>query len=111
MTSTAIDQTLQAFVEEHPFGWSHEDWLQLLGSLEAAGADVSDPEALGYTLERTRLGLVLHENKVKGLGPKRIEAIVERFGTLWNASHATAADFAEIPTIPKGLAEKLETTL
>ncbi len=110
-TSSTIDHTLRAFVAEHPQGWTHDDWLQLLRTLDAQGADVSDPEQVGYDLERRRLEVVLHDRKLKGLGPRRIDAIVERFGTLWNVSHAIAADFADIPTIPSGLAGDLEREL
>jgi excinuclease ABC subunit C len=44
---------------------------------------------------------------VKGLGPKRSEAIVDRFETLWSLRHASVDEVAEVPTITRSLAEKV----
>lgn len=108
---TKIDQTLQAFVSEHADGWSHDEWLGLLNGLAERGVDVSQSEKIGHALERERLAAKLVHFKIKGLGPRRIDAIVDHFGNLYSASRATAADFADIPTIPTKLAETLEHTL
>lgn len=110
-TNKSVDQTLRTFVAEHPDGWDHHEWQHLLGELAARGADTSDPDAIGSALERTRLATVLADRGIKGLGPKRIDAIVDRFGTLWAVRHARAEDFAAISTIPTRLAEELERTL
>ena len=110
-TPSSIAEHLQAFVADHAQGWSHYEWLELLGTLEAQGIEVKDPEAIGADLERTRLATVLSDRKIKGLGPRRVDAIVEHFGTLWNVNHASAEDFAAIRTIPQALAEELENTL
>lgn len=102
-----LDQAVDAFVADHPEGWNHSDWLKFLDHLEGDGLD-SDPAVIGMALERTRLAALLNARKIKGLGPRRIEAVVDRFGTLWNARQAKAEDFAAISTIPSGLAEALE---
>ena len=99
-----MQRQIQAFVEAHPDGWGHHEWLGLLADLESAGEDVSDAEAIGARLEEERLGATLRGFGVKGLGPKRIEAVVDRFGTLWSLSQASADDIAEIKTIPSALA-------
>jgi len=109
--SERAEPLIRSFVAEHPSGWNHSDWTQLLATLDAYGEDVSSPAWVGEALERTRLASVLAGRKIKGLGPKRIEAIVDRFGTLWNARHASASDFASIATIPTRLAEALEDSL
>jgi len=98
---------LQAFIEAHPYGWGHEDWLGLISELETAGFDVADPDAVGRELEKERLAAELRRTAVPGLGPKRIDAVVDRFGTLWSFQHAEAEEVAEIKTIPGSLAEKV----
>jgi len=98
---------LQAFVEEHPDGWNHDEWMELLSELQAGGADVSDQADVGRMLEKTRLEWELTRRGVKGLGPKRSEALVDRFETLWSLRHASIDDVAEVPTITRSLAEKV----
>ena len=102
-----MDKHLQTFIEAHPEGWDHQEWLGLLSELEDEGYDVSDPDAIGRELERERLAWELRRRDVPGLGPKRIGAVVERFGTLWSLRHAEAEDVAEIKTIHGKLAEKV----
>lgn len=107
----SISEHLTAFVENHPDGWDHGDWVGLLHALDREGVDVGDPDELGLQLESTRLGWELRRRAVPGLGPKRIDAVVGRFGSLWSLKQATADEIAEIPTIHKTLAEKLSDTL
>ena len=102
---------LRDFVDTHPDGWDHQSWLNLLASLKDAGVDVSNTEEIGLALERTRLAATLKGKKVQGLGPKRIQAVVDRFGTLWNLRHASAEEIAEIPTIHADLAGKVRDAL
>jgi hypothetical protein len=102
-----MEQHLNDFIEAHPEGWDHTAWLDLLADLEAAGFDVSDTDAVGYELENRRLAWELRRREVPGLGPKRIDAVVNRFGTLWSLQHAEAEELAEIRTIPGALAEKV----
>ncbi len=44
---------------------------------------------------------------VPGLGPKRVEALVARYETLWSMRHADAGEVARIPGIPRALAERV----
>jgi hypothetical protein len=107
----SIRDQLTAFVEDHPDGWDHAEWVGFLQALDQQGIDVSDPDDLGLKLENTRLSWELQRRAVPGLGPKRIDAVVGRFGTLWSLRQATPDEIAEIPTIHKGLAEKLSDAL
>ena len=107
MTETKVVERLKSFIEENPAGWSHAGWLGLLSALEAEGADVSDSDGIGLTLERARLTETLKQAGVQGLGPKRIDSVVGRFGTLWALQNASVEDIAGIPSVPVGLAEKL----
>jgi excinuclease UvrABC nuclease subunit len=102
-----MDKRLQAFVERHPEGWSHEEWLGLLAELGNGGEDVHDAAAVGLALEKTRLAWELSRCRVKGLGPKRREALVDRFETLWRLREAPVEDVAGVPTITQELAEQL----
>ena len=107
MTKTNIVKRLQAFIEENPAGWSHAGWLGLLSALEAEGADVTDADGIGLSLERTRLAETLKQAGVPGLGTKRIDAVVDRFGTLWNLQNASVDEIAGIKTVPAKLAEQV----
>jgi len=100
-----MKKQLKAFVERHPDGWSHEDWMGLLAELEQSGTDVSDAALVGLELEKTRLAWELGRRSVKGLGPKRREALVGRFQTLWELKQASVDELAETPTITRDLAE------
>jgi hypothetical protein len=103
-----MEQHLKAFIETHPDGWDHFQWLGLLADLEDNGFDVSDPTAIGRELENHRLAWELRRREVPGLGPKRIDAVVEHFGTLWSLRHADVEDFADIKkSVPGKVAEKV----
>lgn len=103
-----MEQHLNAFIEAHSEGWGHDQWLGLLGQLEENGFDVSDPTAIGYELENRRLARELLRLEVPGLGPKRIDAVVAHFGTLWRLRHAQIGDFAEIKkSVPGKIAERV----
>lgn len=106
-----MDKHLREFIETHPDGWDHQAWLGLLSELEGAGYDVSDTDAVGWELERERLAWELRRKDVPGLGPKRIDAVVDRFGTLWSLKHAEAEQIAEIKTIHGKLAEKVHAAV
>jgi hypothetical protein len=98
---------LHAFVEAHPEGWNHEQWLGLLADLEQEGVDVSEHDEIGARLERTRLEWELQRRAVPGLGPKRSEAIARRFGSLWRLRHASVDEVARVPSMNRTLAEKV----
>jgi len=102
-----MNERLREFVERHPDGWNHEEWTGLLAELEQSGADVTDPQRVGLALEKTRLEWELARRSVKGLGPKRSEALAERFGTVWSLRQASVDEVAQVPTINRSLAEKV----
>ena len=111
MGDSKMKNRLKEFVQDHPEGWDHQSWLSLLSALEGEGLDVSNTEEIGLALEQTRLACTLEDKSVSGLGPKRIQAVVDRFGTLWNLQHASAEEIAEIPTIHAALADKVRSAL
>ncbi|HEX6913250.1 MAG TPA: helix-hairpin-helix domain-containing protein [Longimicrobium sp.] len=96
---------LRAFAMARPSGWDHDDWVSFLAHLGEQGHDVSDADGIGRRLERERLGVVL--GGVQGLGPKRVDGLVERFETLWSLRHASAAEVASVPGMTRPLAERL----
>ncbi len=98
---------MRDFVSRHPDGWSHDEWLGLLAELGEAGVDTNDHETIGAALEHERLLVVLERASVKGLGPKRREAVAGRFGRLWDLKHASVEDIAALPSFHVGLAEAL----
>ena len=106
-----MKKRLRAFVERHPEGWNHDEWLALLAELEQDGTDVAQPADLGLQLEKARLAWELDRRSVKGLGPRRSEALVERFQTLWSLREASVEDVAGVPAIPRALAEKVVAAL
>lgn len=101
-----MKERLKEFVETHPDGWNHDDWLGLLSELQS-GKKAIEPDAVGVQLERTRLAWVLDQRGVPGLGPKRRAALVDRFGTLGELKSASVDEVAEVPSINKALAEKV----
>ena len=100
---------LRDFASARPGGWDHDDWLVFLDALQERGHDTSEPEAIGRRLEGERLAVVLSE--VAGLGPKRVESLVERFGTLWSARHASVDEIAAVPGIHRSLATRVAEAL
>jgi enoyl-CoA hydratase/carnithine racemase len=102
---------LRDFLAAHEQGWNHHEWLELLGQLTDAGVDTTDPDAIGVILEQERVAAFLAGLDVKGLGPRRREAVAERFGRLWDLRHATVEELAGIPTFHQGLAEALHEAI
>ena len=102
---------LRTFVEAHAGGWNHHDWLGLLAELTDSGVDTSEPSRIGAELEHERILTVLETVDVKGLGPKRREALADRFGRLHDLRHASAEQIAELPSFHKGLAEAVHRAL
>lgn len=99
------------FVARHPDGWSHDEWLALLSELRNAGVDTGNHEAIGAALEHERLLMVLENAGVKGLGPKRREALAGRFGRLWDMKHASVEEIAALPSFHRSLAEAVHQAL
>ena len=110
-TDSGFRGRLSDFARDHAKGWEHEHWLALLSDLSEAGADTSDPEGIGAALEEERLLFVLGEMGVKGLGPKRRHAVVERFGRLWDLKQASVEQLSELPSFNRGLAAALYEAL
>lgn len=99
------------FVTRHPGGWSHDQWLGLLGELHDAGLETHDQGSIGGALEHERILVVLEDASVKGLGPKRREALAERFGRLWDLKHASVDEIAALPSFHRTLAEAVHQAL
>jgi hypothetical protein len=100
---------LRSFAVARPSGWDHSDWMTFLEHLGGKGHDVSDAEGIGRQLERERLSVVL--SQVQGLGPKRVDALVGRYETLWSLRHADADEIARLPGMNRAIAEKVRQAL
>ena len=105
------EQEIKEFVQAHAHGWDHEAWVGFLDHLRGLGQDVSDPDRIGLELEGERLRSTLREAGVKGLGPKRIEAIAVEFGTLHNLKVADGAEIAARSRVPSQLAHEVAERL
>lgn len=104
-----LREDLRAFVQARPGGWGHEDWLAFLGHLGERGHDTTDPDAVGLLLERERLWAVLE--RVQGMGPRRIQAVVDRYETIWSAHQADVDELATLSGMNRSLAEKVRQAL
>jgi hypothetical protein len=99
-----LQADLRAFAIARPSGWNHEDWLGFLDFLRQKGHDLSAPGEIGSRLERERLGVVL--SGIQGIGPKRVDTLVNRFHTLYSARHASVEEFAGAG-LPRADAERV----
>lgn len=97
---------LRDFAAGRPQGWSHDDWLAFLEWLQGRGHNVEDRDVVGRMLEAERLDLALAP--VRGMGPQRRTALVERFGTIWNLRNADADEIASVARIPRELADRVK---
>lgn len=102
---------LRGFVDGHRQGWSHHEWLGLLAELSDAGVDTSNPERIGTLLEEERVLAFLEGLDLKGLGPKRRDALAAHFGRLWDLQNASVDEMAELPSFHRGLAEAIHRAL
>lgn len=106
---TAVPQPLRrdlrAFVTARPEGWNHQEWLDLLDGLRDHGYDTQDADEIGALLERERLGSLLE--KVPGLGPKRVRAVADKFGTLWRLRDASADEISREANLPPAVADQI----
>ena len=107
MPTGDLTSEISRFSAEHPDGWGHEDWLGFLHRLSEAGHDVEDGDGIGLALENHRLSGVLRGMEIKGLGPKRIQALAGHFGMLWNLRNASPEDLAQLPSVSRSLAEQI----
>jgi len=104
-------ERLRSFVADHREGWSHGHWESLLHGLREGGFDTAQPEEIGLELERERVRMVLEDKRIRGLGPKRREAVAEQFGSLWRLEHASVDELTELSELPRGVAEQLHAVL
>ena len=100
---------LRQFIAQHPQGWGHEEWLGLLDRLRAHGHDTEDADEIGRRLEGERLTLTLE--RVRGLGPQRIRALVDRYQTLWNLRQADVEELTQAGRLGRPLAERVRDAL
>ena len=111
MGSQDLLRELRSFLLDHPHGWSHDEWLGLLYHLSQKGIDTDDEKGIGLVLERERLTHTLGNLSIKGLGPKRREALADRFGSLWNLMEASPEEIAQVPGVPRSLADQISDVL
>jgi hypothetical protein len=104
-----LREDLRSFVTAQPAGWGHDDWMAFLDHLRERGHDTTDPDAIGLLLERERLAALLE--RVPGMGPRRIDAVVGRYDTIWSAHHADVDALAALPNMTRALAEKVRQAL
>jgi len=110
-TGDGMRQALRSFVADHRDGWGHGHWESLLQHLKRGGFDTARPDDIGRELERERVRVILEGVGIRGLGPKRREAVVDEFGSLWDLKHASVDELTERSEIPRSLAERLHAAL
>jgi len=101
-----LETAITEFVGAHPNGWSHWEWEQFLASLSARKVKVSNADEVGALLEAERLRRALQGAGVAGLGPRRVEALVQRFGSVANLRSAGPDQLGAIPTVPRRMLEE-----
>jgi excinuclease ABC subunit C len=106
-----MEKRLRTFVEQHPEGWNHDQWLGLLADLEREGASTREPAVVGQELEKARLAWELDRLPVTGLGPKRRAALIDRFESMRDLRGASVEDVAQVPSINAALAQKVVQAL
>jgi len=100
---------LRAFVQAQPGGWGHDDWVAFLDHLRGRGHDTADEAAIGLELERERLAATLE--RIQGMGPRRVRAVVDRYDTLYSACRADVDEIAALPGMNRALAERVRQAL
>ncbi|MBT8397201.1 MAG: helix-hairpin-helix domain-containing protein [Gemmatimonadetes bacterium] len=105
--SKELAMEIMAFVNTHPHGWSHDEWLGFLHQLGASGMDVSDQDGVGLALERAQVERALKQSGIKGLGPKRIETIAAEFSFLPQLRDTDPAELAARTRVPRKLAQEV----
>lgn len=102
-----LHSELRDFAAEHPEGWSQDERTRLVDRLTRTGHDSTDPDAIGMILERERLDLMLQ--KVQGIGEKRRNTVLDRFGRLWDLRQAGVDEIASLPGLSRPIAERILT--
>jgi len=103
---TDLRADLRDFASGRPQGWSHTDWLHFLETLATRGHDVRERDLIGIALEKERLDLKL--SSIRGVGPQRRQALVERFGTVWTLRNASVEQIVEVARVPQELGEQIK---
>ena len=88
---------LREFINSHPAGWTHEDWVGLLAELRRSGHS-TDPDEVGRLLELERL--VARLKAVPGVDEEHVRRITERYITIWelrDSDDETVSLLAKIP--------------
>ena len=70
---------------------------------------MDDADQIGRQLERERVITTLQQ--VQGLGPQRITALADQYGTLWNLRQADVDDLVASARIPRPVAERIKSAL
>jgi hypothetical protein len=107
--SPALRKDLREFVQNHPGGWGHNEWIGLVNLLRDRGHDTIDTDRIGLALERERLTLVLE--RVPGLGARRVQAVADRYPRIWNVMQAGAEELAVAANLPKAVARRIKDAL
>lgn len=102
---------IKEFYEAHQAGWNHEEWLGLLDQLAGLGHDVSNPDSIGLGLERERVEASVRGLGIRGLGPRRIEAIADQFASLEALRAAGPEDIKGRTGIPAKIAGEIARLL
>jgi hypothetical protein len=105
--TNGLSHHIQYFLVDHRDGWNHDDWLAFLHRLEEAGEDTSDPESIGAAMERAHLQTTLEHLDISGLGPKRIEALTNTYGSLGQLQRTASVHIADETRIPVALATRV----
>lgn len=108
-SEAGLRRDLREFVQAHPGGWGHNEWIGLVNLLKDRGHDTSDTDAVGMALERERLTIVLE--RVPGLGPRRVQAIADRYPRVWNVMQAGAEEIAMAANLPRAVAQRVKDAL
>lgn len=106
-----VSGDIQDFVQQHMDGWNHDEWMGFIHHLGEAGYDVSDQDGIGLALEQERLRSTLKSWGIKGLGPKRIEAITHAYASLENMRGTDGSGLAGRTGLPKQIANQVAARL
>ena len=100
---------LQAFLIDHPRGWTHEDWLGLLDQLRDRGHSVEDPDQIGRILEQERLISTLRD--VPGIEDQHAQRIAKRYGSVLEVCQAEPDVVSRTADTHREEAERIQYSL
>lgn len=108
-TGPALEAHLRSFAAGRADGWTHDEWLGLLSQLAERGYDTSNPDSIGLHLERERI--VLWVSEIRGVGPRRAEAIADAYASLWQLGHSDPLEISARAHVPFFLAQAISDSL